>query len=308
MSSPLTMSLATCLNAPSGAGCSLTPASGSRVIATFPGAGSPPACGGPSGGGRNGSISTTFRWYDATRHRRPRERIRRRLWTRPCGKVAVRRGVPHHTGGDQSHIFDQPQPCGHPHVRPLPSPDPPVQAPVVERGRRAVDLHPSRTGDASSRIRPARGRSPTPSRTGHKTETDHVIRLLSTAPEQTLIVNPLIRGRSDVRRSLSAYDSRVASRIPSCATPAPTNKIVARAPHPHQYTQETPRSPQLDRVPFTPYVIASLREPVTDTRSQHEQVPFSRRISTVLASVARPGQRACGRPPPDSRQDPRPPS
>ena len=152
----------------------------------------------------------------------------------------------------------------------------------------------------------ARGRSPTPSRTGHKTETDHVIRLLSTAPEQTLIVNPLIRGRSDVRRSLSAYDSRAASRIPSCAAPAPTNKIVARAPHPHQYTQETPRSPQL--VPFTPYVIASLREPVTDTRSQHEQVPFSRRISTVLTSVARPGQRACGRPPPDSRQDPRPPS
>ena len=154
----------------------------------------------------------------------------------------------------------------------------------------------------------ARGRSPTPSRTGHKTETDHVIRLLSTAPEQTLIVNPLIRGRSDVRRSLSAYDSRAASRIPSCAAPAPTNKIVARDSRPHQYTQETPRSPQLDRVPFTPYVIASLREPVTDTRSQHEQVPFSRRISTVLTSVARPGQLACGRPPPDSRQDPRPPS
>ena len=91
------------LNAPSGAGCSLTPASGSRVIATFPGAGSPPACGGPSGGGWNGSIFTTFRWYDATRHRRPRERIRRRLWTRPCGKVAVRRGVPHHSDGDQDH-------------------------------------------------------------------------------------------------------------------------------------------------------------------------------------------------------------
>ena len=192
-----------------------------------------------------------------------------------------------------------------------PSPDPPGAGPVVEREHRAADLHPSRTGDASSRIRPARGRSPTPSRTGHKTETDHVIRLLSTAPEQTLIVNPLIRGRSDVRRSLSAYDSRVASRIPSCAalSPAPTNKIVARAPHPHQYTQETPRSPQLNRVPFTPYVIASLlRELATDARSREKQVPFSRRISTVLASVARPGQLACGRPPPDSRQDPRPPS
>ena len=98
------------LNAPSGAGCSLTPASGSRVVATFPGAGSPPALRGPSGGGRNGSISTTFRWYDATRHRRPRERIRRRLWTRPCGKVAVERGVLHHTNGDQDHRFGQPQP------------------------------------------------------------------------------------------------------------------------------------------------------------------------------------------------------
>ena len=279
------------------------------MIATFPGAGSPPACGGPSGGGRNGSISTTFRWYDATRHRRPRERIRRRLWTRPCGKVAVERGVPHHTDGDQCHRFGHPQPREYPSHAPAPHRSP-RWVPVVEREHRAADLHPSRTGDASSRIRPARGRSPTPSRTGHKTETDHVIRLLSTAPEQTLIVNPLIRGRSDVRRSLSAYDSRAASRIPSCAalSPAPTNKIVARDSHPHQYTQETPRSPQLDRVPFTPYVIASLREPVTDTRSQHEQVPFSRRISTVLASVARPGQLACGRPPPDSRQDPRPPS
>ena len=280
------------------------------MVATFPGAGSPPACGGPSGGGQNGSISTTFRWYDATRHRRPRERIRRRLWTRPCGKVAVGRGVPHHTDGDQCHRFGQPQPREYPSHAPAPHRSP-RWVPVVEREHRAADLHPSRTGDASSRIRPARGRSPTPSRTGHKTETDHVIRLLSTAPEQTLIVNPLIRGRSDVRRSLSAYDSKAASRIPPCAalSPAPTNKTIARTPHPHQHNQETPRSPQLDRVPFTPYVIASLlREPATDTRSQHEQVPFSRRTSTVLASVARPGQRACGRPPPDSRQDPRPPS
>ena len=276
------------------------------MVATFPGAGSPPALRGPSGGGQNGSIFTTFRWYDATRHRRPQRRIRRRLWTRPCGKVAVGRGVPHHSSSDQDHKLGRPQPRGHPHVHPLARSSrrrPRRRARAPRRGPPPV---PHRT-----RIFPyptARGRSPTPSRTGHKTETDHVIRLLSTAPEQTLIVNPLIRGRSDVRRSLSAYDSRAASRIPSCAAPAPTNKIVARAPHPHQYTQETPRSSQLDRVPFTPYVIASLREPVTDTRSQHEQVPFSRRISTVLASVARPGQQACERPPPDSRQDPRPSS
>ena len=141
-----------CLNAPSGAGCSLTPASGSRVVATFPGAGSPPALWGPSGGGRNGPISTTFRWYDATRHRRPRERIRRRLWTRPCGKVAVERGVPRHSDGDQDHKLGRPQPCGHPHVRPPPlTRSPPVQTPVVEHEHRAADLHPSRTGHVQSR-------------------------------------------------------------------------------------------------------------------------------------------------------------
>ena len=141
------------------------------MVATVPGAGSPPACGGPSGGGRNGSISTTFRWYDATRHRRPRERIRRRLWTRPCGKVAVGRGVLHHTGGDQDHRFGQSQPWlstpRAPTRAPLHSPDPPVQATVVERGRRAVDLHPSRTGRAQ------------------QTEVDRVVGLLNNVPDPT---------------------------------------------------------------------------------------------------------------------------
>ena len=139
-----------CLNAPSGAGCSLTPASGSRVIATFPGAGSPPACGGPSGGGRNGSISTTFRWYDATRHRRPRERIRRRLWTRPCGKVAVERGVLHHTNGDQDHRFGQPQPW-------LSTPRAPARAPSP--------LDPPGTGHRRRARAPCRRPPPVPHRT-----------------------------------------------------------------------------------------------------------------------------------------------
>ena len=156
---------------------------------------------------------------------------------------------------------------------------------------------------------PPEGGAPPPPTQNTYNEADHVIRILSTGPEQTLIVDPLIRGRLDSRRDPSAYDSKATSWIPLCAAPAPTNKIVARDPHPHQRNQETPRSPQLDRVPFTPYVIASLlREPATDARSHGEQVPFSRETSTVLASVARPGQRACGRPPPDSRQDPRPPS
>ena len=95
-------------------------------------------------------------------------------------------------------------------------PTPPRSSSVSSVGprRRARAPHhprPSRTGHAPSRIRPARGRSPTPSRTGHKTETDHVIRLLSTAPEQTLIVNPLIRDRPDVRRNPAEYDSKAAS-------------------------------------------------------------------------------------------------
>ncbi len=122
------------LNAPSGAGCSLTPAPGRRVVATFPGAGSPPALRGPSGGGWNGSISTTFRWYDATRHRRPRERIRRRLWTRPCGKVAVKQGVPHHSSGDQDHKIGWPQPRGHPHRAPSSHQIPPAQTPSSSAG------------------------------------------------------------------------------------------------------------------------------------------------------------------------------
>ena len=134
------------LNAPSGAGCSLTPASGSRVVATFPGAGSPPALRGPSGRWLEHPISTTFRWYDATRHRRPRERIRRRLWTRPCGKVAVKRGVPRHIDGDQDHKFDWSQPREHPHRAPLPSPDPlqprpPSSSAGTTHARPAQDMH-----------------------------------------------------------------------------------------------------------------------------------------------------------------------
>ena len=126
------------------------------MVATFPGAGSPPALRGPSGGGRNGSISTTFRWYDATRHRQSQRRIRRRLWTRPCGKVAVRQGVPHHIDGDQDHKFGWPQPREHPHVRPLPSPDPLRHRPTA-----------SSTGTVPPTL---------PHRT-HKTEADHAIGL-----------------------------------------------------------------------------------------------------------------------------------
>ena len=126
---PPTLSLPASLNAPSGAGCSLTPAPGRRVVATFPGAGSPPALRGPSGRWLEHPISTTFRWYDATRHRRPRERIRRRLWTRPCGKVAVRRGVPHHTSGDQRHKLGQLQPWFSTPRAPAPTPPPLIRSP-----------------------------------------------------------------------------------------------------------------------------------------------------------------------------------
>ena len=99
------------------------------MVATFPGAGSPPALWGPSGRWLEHPISTTFRWYDATRHRRPRRRIRRRLWTRPCGKVAVRQGVPHHIDGDQDHKISWPQPLEHPHRVLFLTRSPPAQAP-----------------------------------------------------------------------------------------------------------------------------------------------------------------------------------
>ena|GEM_PF-3521155 len=162
---------------------------------------------------------------------------------------------------------------------PVPRPRSSSVSSVGPRRRARAPHHPrpSRTGHAPSRIRPARGRSPTPSRTGHKTETDHVIRLLSTAPEQTLIVNPLIRGRSDVRRSLSAYDSRAASRIPSCAAPAPTNKIVARAPPP------APVHPGDAPVPTTKSrSVHTVRDRVPAGASHGH--PFSARTSTVLTT------------------------
>ena len=88
---------------------------------------------------------------------------------------------------------------------------PPAQAPVVEHGHRTTHPRPSRTGHASSRTRPARGRIPTPPTQDAHNKTDHVIGLLSTTPEQTLIVNPLIRGRSDGRRDPSAYNSKATS-------------------------------------------------------------------------------------------------
>ena len=58
-------------------------------------------------------------------------------------------------------------PLEHPHVHPLHSPDPPAQATVVERGRRAVDLHPSRTGRAQ------------------QIEVDRVVGLLNNIPDPT---------------------------------------------------------------------------------------------------------------------------
>ena len=58
------------LNAPSGAGCFLTPASGNGVVAPFPGAGAPPAPQAPRGTGQQCPYLTTFRCPDAKRHRR----------------------------------------------------------------------------------------------------------------------------------------------------------------------------------------------------------------------------------------------
>ena len=63
------------LNAPSGAGCFLTPASGNGVVAPLPGTGAPPAPQAPRGTGRHRPYLTTFRRPDAKRHRRPFGRL-----------------------------------------------------------------------------------------------------------------------------------------------------------------------------------------------------------------------------------------
>ena len=88
----------------------------------------------------------------------------------------------------------------------------PHQIPSGTGPRRRARLphhpRPSRTGHASSCTRPARGGAPLPPTQDAHNKADHVIRLLSTAPEQALIVNPLIRGRSGSRRSPAEYDSK----------------------------------------------------------------------------------------------------
>ena len=63
------------LNAPSGAGCFLTPSSGNGVVAPLPGAGAPPALQAPRGAGRQRPYLTTFRRPDAKRHRRTLGRL-----------------------------------------------------------------------------------------------------------------------------------------------------------------------------------------------------------------------------------------
>ena len=69
--SPRRSSSGTCLNAPSGAGCFLTPASGSGVVAPLPRVGAPPAPQAPREAGRHRPYLSTFRRPDAKRHRRP---------------------------------------------------------------------------------------------------------------------------------------------------------------------------------------------------------------------------------------------
>ena len=59
------------LNAPSGAGCFLAPASGNGVVAPLPGVGAPPAPQAPREAGRHRPYLSTFRRPDAKRHRRP---------------------------------------------------------------------------------------------------------------------------------------------------------------------------------------------------------------------------------------------
>ena len=213
------------------------------MVATFPGAGSPPALWDPSGGGRNGSIFTTFRWYDATRHRRPRRRIRRRLWTRPCGKVAVRQGVPHHIDGDQDHKISWPQPLEHPHRVLFLTRSPPAQAPLSTSAAPPIHARPAQ--DAHLPARPARGQSPTP--LPHRMRTiRRTTSLGSPAQHQNKTESwPHLPGED---QTSGEAPPRMTRRRPPrywpvlALSPVPTNKIIARDSHPHQHG--TPRPPQ----------------------------------------------------------------
>ena len=149
---------------------------------------------------------------------------------------------------------------------------------------------PSGTNPRRRARAPRRRPPPVPYRTRTKQKTGHVVGLHYSADR---IGSSGLSGAGQAagKDILHTHDPKTASRtLPRAALSplAPTNKIVAHDPHPHQHNQETPCSPQLDRVPFTPYVIVSLlREPATDTRSHGEQVPFSAQTSTVLTSGGR---------------------
>ena len=78
-----------CLNAPTGAWCSLTPAFGSGGMTPLRGPGAPPAPGAPLRTGQHRAQSSTYWRNLAKRHRRPFEPSARQLSTRSCGKVGV---------------------------------------------------------------------------------------------------------------------------------------------------------------------------------------------------------------------------
>ena len=77
------------LNAPCGAGCFLTPASGSGVVAPLPGAGAPPAPQAPHGTGQHNPNLTTFRRPDAKHHRHPSGTFSHQLSTMSSQKIDV---------------------------------------------------------------------------------------------------------------------------------------------------------------------------------------------------------------------------
>ena len=103
------------LNAPSGAGCFLTPASGDGVVAPLPEAGAPPAPQAPRGTGQHRPYLTTFRRPDAKRYRRHLEHLqppvsndvkpkgrRSRLWLRAHPGVVVEESSPCDIGSASS--------------------------------------------------------------------------------------------------------------------------------------------------------------------------------------------------------------
>ena len=138
---------------------------------------------------------------------------------------------------------------------------PPVQAPVVERGRRAVDPHPSRTGHVQSRDRPRRR---TPLQRGQNR------------------IEWFVRSRPGSRKRYPAHMTR--KRPPGYYPVSPSRS------HKQNRSTRPPPTPAQPGDTLFPTIrsrsVHAVRDRVPPAGASHGH-PFSRRTSTVLTSGGR---------------------